>query len=119
MDLFKKQFKLFFNKTILIKMHLFSFDNDEDRDSGVNKCKNSGLTFLVDSLFCPMTRLTTLFFADKWKGISKTSEFKFVLVSNRYLTPRVSSIPTKKPWSSRDFRHTILSPALLRLLRKT
>ena len=60
-------------------MHLFSFENDEDREC-VNKCKIYSL-ILVDSLFCPMTRLTTQFFAEKWRAIPKTGEFRLVIVN--------------------------------------
>lgn len=64
-------------------MHLFSFENEEDKESCLNKCMYIFFIFfilLVDSLFCPMNRLTTVSYAEKWKSIPKTSEHKLVMV---------------------------------------
>ena len=92
-------------------MHLFSFENEEDKETGINKCNNFTYNFnlfianfsvnfifrknkksqnntsiisfiVVESLFCPMTRLTTISYAEKWKSMPKTSENKLVIVIN-------------------------------------
>jgi hypothetical protein len=59
-------------------MHLFSFENEEDKDIGGNKCR-SDLIYLVESIFCPMTRIPTGTYADKWKNLPKKTEHKLVI----------------------------------------
>lgn len=59
-------------------MHLILLENEEDKDSSNNKCN----LFLntVESMFCPMERLSKQYFVEKWKSIAVACENKFIIV---------------------------------------
>ena len=84
-------------------MHLLFIQNEEDKETGFNKCKYIFITNSDDSLYCPMTRLSTSVYSEKWKNLSKSAEHKLVIVI-AYIIFRVKSIQIKKQMLLKDYK---------------